>query len=321
MSASGPNTYQPETCELTMHARLTLFSSAGTALQLYKLKRMLARSLGGRRWRVEAGAIPSGSSRWRTRTPSTATSASSLSSLPSSSAKWGTRCARHATTSSAAPSSATNAAPPCWPAATAGATAWSASSIDSLRAACPNAPYGCAAMPPYHAHQEHLRAFSHAPCHCPAGEACGFVASTAGLLDRIAGAHRWPCTTGVRDGKRFTARLHHGFNFVVVLADAGDDQQQQQQRLFLLNVTRERVGRAISVICIHPHAQPVSPRCDLVFRHSPNNYEKARFKVACTDLSHGLLSPDVCFHFLVPTSLVGEDDRDCLEVKATIFIT
>nr|CAB3463961.1 unnamed protein product [Digitaria exilis] len=44
--------------------------------------------------------------------------------------------------------------------------------VDSLRAACPNAPYGCAETPPYHGRDEHIRTCPHAPCHCPGGEAC-----------------------------------------------------------------------------------------------------------------------------------------------------
>nr|CAB3463964.1 unnamed protein product [Digitaria exilis] len=66
--------------------------------------------------------------------------------------------------------------------------------VDSLRAACPNAPYGCAATPPYHSREEHLLACPHAPRHCPVA-ACGFAGSTAALGDHIASAHRHssPC--------------------------------------------------------------------------------------------------------------------------------
>jgi len=54
---------------------------------------------------------------------------------------------------------------------------------------------GCDARPPYYAHEEHLLACPHAPCHCPGGEACGFAGSVAALLDHIASAHSWPCET------------------------------------------------------------------------------------------------------------------------------
>ncbi|KAF8725911.1 hypothetical protein HU200_020479 [Digitaria exilis] len=69
--------------------------------------------------------------------------------------------------------------------------------VDSLRAACPNAPYGCAATPPYHSREEHLLACPHAPRHCPVA-ACGFAGSTAALGDHIASAHRHssPCEGG-----------------------------------------------------------------------------------------------------------------------------
>ncbi|WVZ96336.1 hypothetical protein U9M48_041991 [Paspalum notatum var. saurae] len=61
--------------------------------------------------------------------------------------------------------------------------------VDAVRAPCPHAPYGCDAVPAYHAREDHLLACPHAPCRCPAGESCGFVGSTAALLKHVGAAH------------------------------------------------------------------------------------------------------------------------------------
>ncbi|KAF8725910.1 hypothetical protein HU200_020478 [Digitaria exilis] len=64
--------------------------------------------------------------------------------------------------------------------------------------------------------------------------------SPAALADHFAAAHKWPCTTvstDVRAGEMFWARLHNGFNFVVLADDGGD-----HQRLFLLNMIFLRYG-------------------------------------------------------------------------------
>ncbi|CAN6331450.1 unnamed protein product [Urochloa humidicola] len=216
--------------------------------------------------------------------------------------------------------------------------------VDSIRIPCPYAAHGCAATPAYHGREEHRRGCPHAPCHCP-GETCGFTGSTTALLDHFAGAHNWPCTAKVRAGETFSVRLHDGFNFVLASADdraaaSNDDHMDTNspRRLFLLNVTQERLGRAISVLCIvHPNAGVVQPapepaRCELVFSRygddgslCRSHYQKSDFQVACTDLSDGLPSPDRCFQFVMPNSGLGDDDddddmEDAIQVKARILI-
>ncbi|KAF8765994.1 hypothetical protein HU200_007929 [Digitaria exilis] len=179
---------------------------------------------------------------------------------------------------------------------------------------CPYAAHGCTATPAYHGRDAHALACPHAPCPCP-GKACGFIGSTAALLDHFAATHTWPIATNVRAGERFTARLRFGFNFV--------------ERLFLLNWTRESLGDAVSVICIHPHAtgsaSDAQAQCELVFSRYGDDgtlytrhYQKSEFQVACTDLYDGLPSTDDCFQFVVPDSVLGEE-AGCLQVKATIF--
>ncbi|KAF8725906.1 hypothetical protein HU200_020474 [Digitaria exilis] len=83
--------------------------------------------------------------------------------------------------------------------------------VDSLRAACPNAPYGCAETPPYHGRDEHIRTCPHAP---RAGFAGG---SMAALLEHFRAAHGWPCVDV--EAKNFGVCLRDGFNFVAVDCD------------------------------------------------------------------------------------------------------
>ncbi|KAF8765999.1 hypothetical protein HU200_007934 [Digitaria exilis] len=75
----------------------------------------------------------------------------------------------------------------CLPCATSAACHGMERLVDSLRAACPNAPYGCAETPPYHGRDVHIRTCPHAP---RAGFAGG---SMAALLEHFRAAHGWPC--------------------------------------------------------------------------------------------------------------------------------
>ncbi|WVZ96359.1 hypothetical protein U9M48_042010 [Paspalum notatum var. saurae] len=61
---------------------------------------------------------------------------------------------------------------------------------------------------------------------------------------------------------------------------------------------RERLGRAISVLIIHPQVAAT----------------------ASGDLANGTPSRDGCFLFVVPHTVVGDDDKDRIKVKARIVI-
>jgi E3 ubiquitin-protein ligase SIAH1 len=214
--------------------------------------------------------------------------------------------------------------------------------VDSVRGPCPNARYGCDATPAYHGRVEHLLACPHAPCHCP-GEACGFVGSTAALLDHISAEHRrWPCITDAEvDANHlgeYTLRLDDGFNFL--LADCPIANKMSRgatasiQCLLLLNVLRQPFGRTISVVWIGPHAGATAVRggegrpemeCSLWYYHSwrrnvndqhggsnqvCEHYQQSTFRVACPDLSNGMPNTDGCFQFVLPSSVTDEDHDD-----------
>ncbi|KAB8098161.1 hypothetical protein EE612_027161 [Oryza sativa] len=194
--------------------------------------------------------------------------------------------------------------------------------VDAIRVACPHAAHGCGATPAYHALDAHRRACPHAPCRCP-GESCGFAGSTAALLDHFAAAHAWPCVADVRAGE--THRLHDGFNFHRVEHRGGGD-----HRLIMLNMTREPLGRAISVLCIHPHAAPAAEmQCELRLHVSRpaddaggglciSHYQKSVFHIGYSDLADGVPDRRRRFQFVVPRHVVGGDNEDGVQIRVRI---
>uniref|UniRef100_A0A0D9WCY0 RING-type E3 ubiquitin transferase n=1 Tax=Leersia perrieri TaxID=77586 RepID=A0A0D9WCY0_9ORYZ len=140
--------------------------------------------------------------------------------------------------------------------------------VDSIHVACPHAAHGCAATPAYHELESHRDTCPHAPnCHCP-GDGCGFVGSTAALLDHFAAAapHDWPCT------------------------DQPVDQSQPQERLQL----------PPRLLCIHPH-EVVNMRCELVILWLGGggmHHQQSIFNLGCSDLADGLPDPKHRSQFL-----------------------
>ncbi|TVU17668.1 hypothetical protein EJB05_33717, partial [Eragrostis curvula] len=159
------------------------------------------------------------------------------------------------------------------------------------------------------------------PCRCP-DDACRFAASTA--------AHGWPCATktSVGDIVGFTVELQDGFNFVRATAGGGA-KKTQSSYLFLLNMVTEDAGCAVSVLCIHPHAMTdmkfeleYSRYVDVRRRDGNqlvNHYQKSEFRVVCTDLSDGLPDPSDGFRFVVPWSVLGDDEDDTIQVTASAY--
>uniref|UniRef100_A0A0E0KYL5 RING-type E3 ubiquitin transferase n=1 Tax=Oryza punctata TaxID=4537 RepID=A0A0E0KYL5_ORYPU len=194
--------------------------------------------------------------------------------------------------------------------------------VDSIRVACPHAAHGCATRPAYHDVDAHRRSCPHAPCHCP-GERCSFVGSTAALLDHFSAAHNWPCTTNVRAREVFDVRLHDGFNFLGVGSAL-------HHHLIMMNMTLEPLGRAITVLCIHPHATG-RIQCELsLSRHVilgdswglyRSHYQKSVFDVGCSDLADGLPDRKHFFQFVVPGCVVGDDDECGTGIRINVQIT
>ncbi|CAN6336294.1 unnamed protein product [Urochloa humidicola] len=77
--------------------------------------------------------------------------------------------------------------------------------VESIRAPCPNAAYGCDARPAYYVGHDHFRACPHAPLRCP-GTGCSFLSSTEALLDHFTGTMAGRASSDVRMGYRQKGR-------------------------------------------------------------------------------------------------------------------
>ncbi|KAG2560389.1 hypothetical protein PVAP13_8KG060000 [Panicum virgatum] len=207
--------------------------------------------------------------------------------------------------------------------------------------------------PAYHALEEHLRECIHAPCHCPPGSdacgfvgstaalldhstrrsACGFVGSTAALLDHVAGsAHRWPHVAQPSPPGRSAASgtsssvvwLRDGFNFVV---------SHGRTHVFLLNVVHHPFCSAISVICIRPRAAAAAAaaaakeiKCELEYYLQQRDesgllvtYTRTtEFQVACSDPSDGLPDPNESYQLIVPKYVYREEVHMPVDVRFAI---
>ncbi|KAF2929204.1 hypothetical protein DAI22_05g039600 [Oryza sativa Japonica Group] len=163
---------------------------------------------------------------------------------------------------------------------------------------------------------------------CPhAAHRCGFVGSTAALVDHFAAAHRWPCAWA---SEAVSVLLRDGLNFlrVVDLRRPGD---ASHHRLVMLNVTREALGRAISVLCIHPLAAAAAAKtmqCELELFVPLNgddgvdggqlrrrHYQKSEFPLGCGDLA----DHKTTFKFVVPRCVVGDDDEGGIRIRVRII--
>ncbi|KAF8762248.1 hypothetical protein HU200_009802 [Digitaria exilis] len=208
--------------------------------------------------------------------------------------------------------------------------------LESIRFPCPYAAHGCTAMPAYCHKQSHRQACSHAPWRCP-GKGCSFVGSSTVLLDHFTGEHGWPCTTRTRAGKtcRCSIRLSDGFNFLLAeLASDGEGggAATTGRYLLLLNVTRQEVGRAVSVLLVGRKPSAKALKCVLTYSrrlHDASDHQKflgshllqSEINVECWDyLSSGLPGPEDCFQFVVPDFVLGEDKEHAIQIKISVSV-
>ncbi|CAN6331455.1 unnamed protein product [Urochloa humidicola] len=207
--------------------------------------------------------------------------------------------------------------------------------MESIHVPCPHAGHGCTAKPAYYDLDAHSQTCPHFRFRCP-GEACGFSGSVDALLDHFAGVHGWPRAKKVRivkDYETFRVPLRDGFNFLLASCAARD-----KAYLFLLNMTRQPFSRAISVMHIQPsggdgRSGPSSSeeiKFELIYSISRHDkgaqlaeyYQSSKFRVASSNLSAGLPSPDGRFQFVMLNSVLGGDyvRGNAIEVRARVII-
>uniref|UniRef100_A0A0E0DM59 Uncharacterized protein n=1 Tax=Oryza meridionalis TaxID=40149 RepID=A0A0E0DM59_9ORYZ len=112
---------------------------------------------------------------------------------------------------------------------------------------------------------------------------------------------------------------------VVDLRHPGD---ASHHRLIMLSMTREALGRAISVLCVHPHAAAKTMQCELELFVPLNgddgvdggqlrrrHYQKSEFPLGCGDLA----DHKTTFKFVVPRCVVGDDDEGGIRIRVRII--
>ncbi|OEL14067.1 hypothetical protein BAE44_0024914 [Dichanthelium oligosanthes] len=209
--------------------------------------------------------------------------------------------------------------------------------VDSIRVQCPNAAHGCSTRLTYYDQHGHCQTCVHAPRHCP-GKDCSFLGSTEALLDHFTSAHGWPSTTKISAFETCSISLYDGFNFI--LADCGEDNDpgttatssSSSRYLFLLKVTRQPLGRSITVHCIGQESASEGLRYELSYSrvlYDPWDHNKflgshsllSEINVECMDLANGLPDPDDCFQFVMPDSVLRNNvKKDAIDIKVRISI-
>ena len=166
---------------------------------------------------------------------------------------------------------------------------------------------------------------------------CVFIGPMELLLDHFACVHGWPSFTTALASGHFNVSLHDGFNFL----RAEDHASSCPGILFILNVVRMPLGRAISMLCIGTRAtnngqgqfskEPIE--CELTYSRYVSSksrrtgdqlivhFQRCKFRVALTDLSNGLPSTEDCFQFVVPNFALGEENKETVQVDGRIFIS
>ena len=195
--------------------------------------------------------------------------------------------------------------------------------VEAIRVQCPNAGRGCTTRPAYYDQERHRRTCLHAPCCCPCVD-CNFIGSTKALLDHFDDFHGWPCFAKVRTGQMCNLYLKNGLN-TIILPDEKQGTTAHRLCLFLLDVVRQPLGCTIFVLLIHPHAEDehqgscsMKMKCELTYSWNLSlscgdqveHSQESKFTVTCTDQSSGLPNRDEHFQFVVPNSVLADDDKE-----------
>ncbi|PUZ64114.1 hypothetical protein GQ55_3G118300 [Panicum hallii var. hallii] len=111
----------------------------------------------------------------------------------------------------------------------------------------------------------------------------------------------------------------------VILPDEKQGTTARRLCLFLLDVVRQLLGCTISVLLIHPHAADeyqgscsMKMKCELAYSWNLSlscgdqveHSQESKFTATCTDRSTGLPNPDEDFQFVVPNSVLADDDKE-----------
>ncbi|CAM0949053.1 unnamed protein product [Alopecurus aequalis] len=171
--------------------------------------------------------------------------------------------------------------------------------LESFCVPCSNTKYGCTVESHYHEADGHHKSCLHTPCFCPV-PGCRFAGSMVVFLAHLTDDHKCPCTE-LKYNFKLTLDVQEGMH-VLHSGDGGP--------LFLLTFSPvPPFSRAISVLCVDPHATTTTEaerkfRCHLGSSSADMGWQKSSdFQVMSTNLSQGLPAPeDGGYSFVAPNT-------------------
>ncbi|XP_044354424.1 E3 ubiquitin-protein ligase SINA-like 7 [Triticum aestivum] len=178
--------------------------------------------------------------------------------------------------------------------------------IQSVTFPCSNAKYGCREGHEYYQKEGHEQVCPYAPCFCPASD-CSFTGLTHELLDHLTIYHMCPSPNLPYHGT-VSLRLEPGIN---VLAP----RNKSNNHFFMLNMEPERLGYAISVVCVQPNATEPKFACSMSYDCSGTGYcGSASCQIKSSTLSDGLPTD----YDLIPPKGKISGDRKFMMLRITI---
>ncbi|XP_048567431.1 E3 ubiquitin-protein ligase SINA-like 7 [Triticum urartu] len=178
--------------------------------------------------------------------------------------------------------------------------------VQSVAFPCSNAKYGCREGHAYYQKEGHEQVCPYGPCFCPASD-CSFTGLTHELLDHLTIYHMSPCTDLPYHGT-VALRLEPGIH---VLAP----RNKGNNHFFMLNMEPERLGYAISVVCVQPNATEPKFTCSMSYDCSGTGYcGSASCQIKSSTLSDGLPTD----YDLIPPKRKISGDRKFIMLRITI---
>ncbi|XP_037416403.1 E3 ubiquitin-protein ligase SINA-like 7 [Triticum dicoccoides] len=126
--------------------------------------------------------------------------------------------------------------------------------VQEAKVACSNEKYGCVEGVIYYQKEEHKKACPNAPCSCTES-GCGFTGPTKVLLDHFIIQHKC-LSTILPDSGTVSLRLQTGLHVL---------RCTETSYFFLLNMSSEPLGYAISVIRVQPNVTEPKFKCNMEY--------------------------------------------------------
>ncbi|XP_037409355.1 putative E3 ubiquitin-protein ligase SINA-like 6 [Triticum dicoccoides] len=177
--------------------------------------------------------------------------------------------------------------------------------VQEAKVACSNEKYGCAEGVIYYQKEEHKKACLNAPCSC-VESGCGFAGPTKVLLDHFIIQHKCMSTI-LPDSGTVSLRLQPGLHVL---------RCTETSYFFLLNMSSEPLGYAISVTCVQPNVTEPKFKCNMEYDCIMTGCrESINCHVRSSSLSDGL---PIVYDLIIPKGKIS-DDPNGIMLEATIL--